>query len=74
MQQDKVKVTLGGISASMLHCLWVRAQFSKKHSSLFYDAKAVELVKRIDSDFSASNVPPYRRRGIHDSRRGVRVV
>jgi O-methyltransferase involved in polyketide biosynthesis len=59
MQQDKVKVTLGGISASMLGCLWGRARLSKEYSSLFYDAKAVELVERIDFDFSASDVPPF---------------
>ena len=59
MQQDKVKVTLGGISASMLACLWGRARLSKEHSSLFYDAKAVELVEKIDYDFSASDVPPF---------------
>ena len=57
MQQDKVKVTLGGISASMLGCLWGRAQLSKEYSSLFYDAKAIELVEKIDYDFSASDVP-----------------
>ena len=57
MQQDKVKVKLGGISATMLGCLWSRAQLSKEYSSLFYDAKAIELVERIDYDFSASDVP-----------------
>ena len=57
MQQDKVKVTLGGVSASMLGCLWGRAQVSKEYSSLFYDAKAVELVEKIDYDFSASDMP-----------------
>ncbi len=57
MNQDKVKVKLGGISASMLGCLWGRAQLSKEYSSLFYDAKAVELVERIDYDFSASDMP-----------------
>jgi O-methyltransferase involved in polyketide biosynthesis len=30
---------------------------SKEYSSLFYDAKAVELVERIDYDFSASDKP-----------------
>jgi len=30
MQQDKVKVTLGGISASMLGCLGGQAQFSSE--------------------------------------------
>jgi O-methyltransferase involved in polyketide biosynthesis len=59
MQQDKVKVKLSGISASMLGCLWGRAQLSKEYSSLFYDAKAIELVERIDYDFSANDVPPF---------------
>jgi len=57
MNQDKVKVKLGGISASMLGCLWGRAQLSREYSSLFYDAKAIELVERIDYDFSASDMP-----------------
>ena len=57
MQQDKVKVTLGGISASMLGCLRGRAQVSKEYSSLFYDAKAIELVERIDYDPSSSDMP-----------------
>ena len=57
MQQDKVKVRLGGVSASMLFPLWGRAQVSKEYSSLFYDAKAVELVEKIDYDFSASDMP-----------------
>ena len=57
MRQDKVKVKLSGISASMLGPLWGRAQVSKEYSSLFYDAKAVELVEKIDYDFSTSDVP-----------------
>jgi len=61
MQQDKVKAKLSGASASMLGCLWGRAQLSREYSSLFYDAKAIELVERIDysPDFSASDVPPF---------------
>jgi O-methyltransferase involved in polyketide biosynthesis len=57
MQQDKVKVTLDGVSASMLFPLWGRAQVSKEYSSLFYDAKAVELVERIDYDISTNDLP-----------------
>ena len=55
MKQDKVKVKLSGRSASMLGCLWGRAQVSKEYSSLFYDAKAIELAEKIDyvPDFSA---------------------
>jgi len=55
---DKVKVTLGGVPASMLGPLWGRAQVSKEYSSLFYDAKAVELVERIDyDDLTTSDLP-----------------
>jgi len=57
MQQDKVKIKLSGVSASLLPCLWVRAQLSKEYSSLFYDEKAIELVEKIDFDFSTSDVP-----------------
>ncbi|HYA61148.1 MAG TPA: hypothetical protein VED16_03595 [Candidatus Acidoferrum sp.] len=60
MNQDKVKVKLSGISASMLGCLWNRAQLSKEYSSLFYDAKAVELAEKIDYDFSISETPIQR--------------
>ena len=55
MQQDKVKIQLSGISQSMLGCLWGRAQLSKRYSSLFYDEKAIELVEKIDYDFSTSD-------------------
>jgi len=57
MHHDKVKINLRGISASMLRCLWGRAQLSKKYGSLFYDAKSIELVEKIDYDFSVSDVP-----------------
>ena len=57
MQQDKVKVRLGGVSETLMFPLWGRAQLSKEYSSLFYDAKAVELVEKIDYDFSASDLP-----------------
>jgi O-methyltransferase involved in polyketide biosynthesis len=39
----------------MLGCLWGRAQLSKRYSSLFYDEKAIELVEKIDYDFSTSD-------------------
>jgi O-methyltransferase involved in polyketide biosynthesis len=54
---DKVKVTLSGVSATMLFPLWGRAQASKEHSSLFYDEKAIELVEKIDYDFPTSDMP-----------------
>ena len=57
MQQDKVKVKLSGMPQSMLLCLWGRAQVSKEYSSLFYDAKAAELVEKIDYDNLAADEP-----------------
>jgi O-methyltransferase involved in polyketide biosynthesis len=56
MHQDKVKVKFSGVSETMLGCLFGRAQLSNEHSSLFYDAKAVELAEKIDYDFSASDI------------------
>ena len=41
----------------MLGCLRFRADLSKKHSSLFYDAKAVELVDKIDYDSLTIDMP-----------------
>lgn len=40
----------------MLFPLWGRAQVSKEYRSLFYDAKAVELVEKIDYDFFLSTI------------------
>ena len=57
MQRDKVKIKLSGVSETLLFPLWGRAQLSKEYSSLFYDAKAIELVERIDYDFPASDMP-----------------
>ena len=57
MNRGKVKIKLSDVSQTLLAPLWGRAQLSKEHSSLFYDAKAVELVEKIDYDFSTSDVP-----------------
>jgi O-methyltransferase involved in polyketide biosynthesis len=57
MQEGKVKVELSGISETMLGCLWGRVQVSRKYRSLFYDEKAIELVEKIDRDFSARDMP-----------------
>jgi len=57
LQHDKVKVKLSSVSQTLLPPLWGRAQVSKEYSSLFYDAKAIELIEKIDYDFSTSDVP-----------------
>jgi len=57
MNQRKTKIKLNDESAAPLGCLLGRALLSKEYGSLFYDAKAVELVEKIDYDFSTSDVP-----------------
>jgi len=61
MDGGKIKVKLSGLSQTLLTALWGRAQVSREHSSLFYDAKAIELVEKIDYDFSANDkmIPSY---------------
>ena len=61
MHQDKVKIKLSGVSQTLLNPLWNRAKISKDYSSLFYDAKAVELIEKIDYDFSTNDkvIPGY---------------
>ena len=54
MNQDKVKVKLSGVSQTLLAPLRGRAQVSKEYSSLFYDAKAIELTEKIEMDFDSS--------------------
>ncbi len=49
---DKIKIELNGAAETMLQSFYARAQYSKSKKHKFYDAKAVELVDRIDYDFS----------------------
>jgi O-methyltransferase involved in polyketide biosynthesis len=57
MNQRKTKIKLSDESAAPLGCLLGRALLSREYNSLFYDAKAVELVEKIDYDFSTSDIP-----------------
>jgi len=54
MNGNKVKVKLGGVSQTLWAPLRGRAQVSKEHSSLFYDAKAIELAEKIEMDYDSS--------------------
>ncbi len=51
---EKVKPVITGAAETMLQSFYARAQYSKSKKCKFYDAKAVELVDRIDYDFSAA--------------------
>jgi O-methyltransferase involved in polyketide biosynthesis len=52
MHQDKIKIKLSDVSKTLLIPLWGRAQLSKEHSSPINDTKAIEIVEKIDYDFS----------------------
>ncbi len=54
MNRDKVKVKLSGVSQTLWAPLRGRAQVSKEYSSLFYDAKAIELAEKIEMDYDSS--------------------
>ena len=51
---EKIKPVITGAAETMLQSFYARAQYSKSKKCKFYDAKAVELVDRIDYDFSAA--------------------
>lgn len=51
---ENIKVTLDGTAETMLQSFYARAQYSKSKHNKFYDAKAVELVDKIDYDFSTA--------------------
>ena len=52
--KGKIKPTINGSAETMLQSFYARAQYSKRKNHKFYDAKAVELVDKIDCDFSAA--------------------
>lgn len=52
MNEFKIKPDLSGVTETMLQSFYARAQYSKSKHHKFYDAKAVELVEKIDYDFS----------------------
>lgn len=48
----KIRPDLNGVAETMLQSFYARAQYSQSKKPKFYDAKAVELVEKIDYDFS----------------------
>lgn len=49
---EKTKVQVQGVSETMLQTLYARAQESKKPNHHIYDERAIEVVSRLDYDFS----------------------
>jgi O-methyltransferase involved in polyketide biosynthesis len=54
IMDKKVKPVLNGAAETMLQSFYARAQYSKKKNHKIYDAKAVEIVERIDYDFTSA--------------------
>ncbi len=52
---EKIKPTINGTAETMLLSFYARAKYSKKHGAKFHDAKAEELIERIDYDFAAAD-------------------
>lgn len=52
MNRIKIKPELNGVAETMLQSFYARAQYSQRKHHKFYDGKAVELVEKIDYDFS----------------------
>lgn len=48
---DKIKPTLNGSAETMLQSFYARAMYSKNPKHQFHDAKAEEIVDRLDYDF-----------------------
>lgn len=52
MEDKKINPLLTGSAETMLQSFYARAKYSRKRNAKFYDAKAIELVNKIDYDFS----------------------
>jgi O-methyltransferase involved in polyketide biosynthesis len=51
---EKIKPVLNGAAETMLQSFYARAQYSQKKNHKIYDAKAVEIVERLDYDFTSA--------------------
>ena len=52
LEEIKSKIDLVGLEETLLIPLWARAKISTEYNSFLNDTKAIELVDRIDYDFS----------------------
>ena len=52
MENNKINRLITGSAETMLQSFYARAKYSRKKNAKFYDAKAIELVGKIDYDFS----------------------
>lgn len=55
MSNEKIKPKLNGTAETMLQCFYARAMHSRNPRNKFHDAKAEELIDKIDYDFSKAH-------------------
>lgn len=58
------KVNLQGVPETMLQTLYARAAYSKQNNAKFHDNKAVEIVSRMDYDFSLAGKDAMMSKGV----------
>lgn len=58
------KVDIQGVPETMLQTLFARAAHSRKPQHKFYDEKAIEIVERLDYDFSKAERDPAMSSGV----------
>lgn len=61
---NKIKPTLTGSAETMLQSFYARADYSLSKHPVYYDAKAVELVQKIDYDFSKAKKDQAMNKGV----------
>ena len=49
---EKIKPVLTGAAETMLQSFYARAKYSRANPKKFYDAKAIEIVEKLDYDFT----------------------
>lgn len=55
MSEDKIKPVLNGVAETMLQSFYARAMYSKNPKHKFKDAKAEEIVDKLDYDFGKAS-------------------
>ena len=57
---ERIKPTISGSAETMLQSFYARAQYSKSKHNKFYDAKAVELVDKIENSLSPAELETFK--------------
>ena len=58
------KIQIHGVPETMLQTLYARAAYSQKKNAKFHDDRAVEIVSRMDYDFSLAGKDAMMSKGV----------